>query len=43
MRYVDRIIILESGRIVDQGSLDDLAQRCGVFQNILRAHAKVSL
>ncbi|PWB71241.1 hypothetical protein C3F09_08055 [candidate division GN15 bacterium] len=34
VRHVDRIIVLESGRIVDQGSHDDLMGRCRLYHEL---------
>ena len=34
VRHVDRIIVLEAGRIVDQGTHDQLIARCGLYQEL---------
>ena len=34
VRHVDRIIVLEKGRIIEQGSFDELIQKDGTFSNL---------
>ncbi len=34
VRHVDRIVVLDSGRIVDQGSHDDLMSRCRLYHEL---------
>ena len=36
IRNADRVIVLEAGRVVQQGTFDDLASVPGIFQNMVR-------
>ncbi|MCH2132790.1 MAG: ATP-binding cassette domain-containing protein [Phycisphaerales bacterium] len=38
VRFCDRIVVLDRGRIVDMGSWDDLMDRCEVFQKLAGEH-----
>ena len=35
VRHADRIFVIEKGRIVDQGTFSELAERPGFFSNLL--------
>jgi ABC-type multidrug transport system fused ATPase/permease subunit len=39
IRYADRIYVLERGRIVQQGSFDELAQQEGLFARLMARQA----
>lgn len=36
IQFADRIVVMDSGKIVDSGSHADLLQRCSVYQNLCR-------
>ena len=38
LKYVDKIIVLENGSIVDVGRHDDLLGKSGVYKKMLEAH-----
>ncbi len=38
VRNVDRIIVLEQGKIVEEGSHDDLMAKCGVYANLYNTY-----
>jgi ATP-binding cassette, subfamily B, bacterial len=37
VRDADRILVLEDGRLVQEGTYDELAAREGLFRSLLRA------
>lgn len=37
IRSMDKIVVLQQGKVVEQGSHDDLATRQGVYANLLSA------
>ncbi len=37
LRDADRILVFDTGRIVEEGTYDDLVQRGGVFANLVRS------
>ena len=43
MRQADRILVMAGGKIVDQGSFEELEARCSVFEEIIAAHGQVTL
>jgi ATP-binding cassette subfamily B protein len=39
LRHADNIVVLEAGRIVDQGTHDQLRQRSGLYRDIFEVQS----